>query len=122
MAKRDKPALPDWHLWAEVAQTVSPLHRTLMRERLKLAQEPLPIPKGPPAPRHKPIKVPAPMPSYQAIDFLRRAEPNSAARPDRFQAMVGIAGKPVAARNEQREDGDDRRAAPDPACCRVVRR
>ncbi|HEY9010057.1 MAG TPA: Smr/MutS family protein [Devosia sp.] len=66
MAKRDKPALPDWHIWAEVAQTVSPLQRTLMRERLKLAEEPLPLPKGPPAPRHKPIKVPAPMPSYQS--------------------------------------------------------
>lgn len=66
MAKRNKPALSDWHLWAEVAQTVSPLHRTLMRERLRLADEPLPIPKGPPGSRHKPIKVPAPMPSYQS--------------------------------------------------------
>lgn len=67
MAKRDKPALPDWHLWAQVAETVSPLQRTLMRERLKLAREPLPLPpKGPPAPRHKPIKLPPATPSYQS--------------------------------------------------------
>ena len=44
MAKRDKPALPDWHLWSEVAQTVSPLHRTRIREALKLQEQPLPLP------------------------------------------------------------------------------
>lgn len=66
MAKRDKPALPDWHLWSEVTQTVSPLHRTRIREALKLAQEPLPLPSGPPVPRPKPVKLPPPMPSYQS--------------------------------------------------------
>lgn len=64
MAKRDKPALPDWHLWAEVAQTVDPLQRTLARQRRSLAEEPLPLPKAPPGPRTKPVKTPAPMPSY----------------------------------------------------------
>lgn len=63
MAKRDKPALPDWHLWAEVAQTISPLQRTLARQRLKLSSEPLPLPL-PPGPRPKPIKAPIAMPSY----------------------------------------------------------
>ena len=54
MAKRDKPALPDWHLWSEVAQTVSPLHRTRIREALKLQEQPLPLPKAPPGPRSTP--------------------------------------------------------------------
>lgn len=66
MAKRDKPALPDWHLWAEVAETVSPLHRTRIRQRLKLEEQPLPLPKAPPGPRPKPVKVPPVMPSYQS--------------------------------------------------------
>lgn len=64
MAKREKPSLPDWHLWSEVAQTVSPLQRTRMRQVLKLASEALPLPKAPPAPRAKPIKLPPAMPSY----------------------------------------------------------
>src|SRR5690606_17366292 len=66
MAKRNKPALPDWHLWTEVAQTVSPLHRSRIREALNLAEAPLPLPKAPPAPRSKPIKLPPAMPSYQS--------------------------------------------------------
>jgi DNA-nicking Smr family endonuclease len=66
MARREKPALPDWHLWAEVAETVSPLHRTRIRQRLKLAEEPLPLPKTPPPPRAKPVKLPPVMPSYQS--------------------------------------------------------
>lgn len=66
MAKRDKPALPDWHLWAEVTQTVSPLQRTRVRKLMKLAEEPLPLPKSPPPPRSKPIKLPPAMPSYQS--------------------------------------------------------
>lgn len=66
MAKRDKPALPDWHLWAEVAETISPLHRTRLRQRLMLAEDPLPMPKAPPAPRGKPVKLPPAMPSYQS--------------------------------------------------------
>lgn len=65
MARRDKPALPDWHLWAEVAQTVSPLQRTLRRQRLQLSAEALPLPRTPPPPRHKPVKLPPAMPSYQ---------------------------------------------------------
>lgn len=66
MAKRDKPALPDWHLWAEVAQTVSSLHRTRLREALKLNSQPLPLPRPSPGARARPIKLPPPMPSYQS--------------------------------------------------------
>ena len=66
MARRDKPALPDWHLWTQVAETISPLQRTRIRQRLKLAEEPLPLPKSPPAPRTKPVKLPPAMPSYQS--------------------------------------------------------
>lgn len=66
MAKRDKPALPDWHLWAEVAETISPLHRTRLRQRLMLAEEALPLPKAPPGPRSKPVKHAHVPPSYQS--------------------------------------------------------
>jgi DNA-nicking Smr family endonuclease len=66
MPRRDKPALPDWHLWAEVAETISPLQRTLRRQRLNLSKEALPLPKSPPPPRAKPIKLPPAMPSYQS--------------------------------------------------------
>jgi DNA-nicking Smr family endonuclease len=66
MARREKPPLPDWHLWAEVAETVSPLQRTRLRQRLKLAEEPLPLPKSPPPPRNKPIRLAPAMPSYQS--------------------------------------------------------
>jgi DNA-nicking Smr family endonuclease len=62
--KHQKPSLPDWHLWAEVAETISPLRPRRLRAVLKLAQEPLPLPVTPPPPRPKPVKLPPPMPSY----------------------------------------------------------
>ncbi|RYE85423.1 MAG: DNA mismatch repair protein MutS [Hyphomicrobiales bacterium] len=49
-----------------MAQTVSPLQRTRIRQRLKLSEEPLPLPKAPPAPRGKPVKLPPVMPAYQS--------------------------------------------------------
>jgi len=69
MAKRrpdGKGQLPDWHLWHEVSQTVSPLRPP--RKLVNLDSEPLPIPgqPGPPAKRMKPPRLPPAMPSYQS--------------------------------------------------------
>ncbi len=58
MAKRDpKRQLPDWHLWADVARTVSPLHPKRPRLLLNLADGPLPVPM-PAAPPAKSRRVP----------------------------------------------------------------
>jgi DNA-nicking Smr family endonuclease len=58
MGKRDhhrRPALPDWHLWTEVASTIRPLPGK--RQKLpRLADTPLPMP---PAPSGKPRKLAA---------------------------------------------------------------
>ena len=64
MAKRDpKRQLADWHLWAEVARTVSPLHPKRPRLLMSMAEGPLPVP---PAAPPKPRRIPhLPMPSYQ---------------------------------------------------------
>lgn len=64
MTRHEKPILPDWHLWAEVADTISPLHPRRLKAVLKLSQEPLPLPQVPPPPRQKPVKLPPSMPSY----------------------------------------------------------
>ena len=65
MAKRrsdGKGQLPDWHLWLEVSQTVSPLRPP--RPILDLEAEPLPIPAPAPAPKRHRL-LPA-MPAYQS--------------------------------------------------------
>lgn len=64
MAKRiPKRQLPDWHLWAEVARTVSPLKPKRPTPLMGLAEGPLPVPAASPQP---PRRVPhLPMPSYQ---------------------------------------------------------
>jgi DNA-nicking Smr family endonuclease len=63
MAKR-RPPLPDFHLWHEVAESVSPLRRT--QRRLKqLSDEPLPLPAAAPPPRQKKLVVAPPMPAYR---------------------------------------------------------
>ena len=65
MAKRrsdGKGQLPDWHLWHEVSQTVTPLRPP--RKILNLDNEPLPMP-APPVPLKKHRLRPA-MPSYQS--------------------------------------------------------
>jgi DNA-nicking Smr family endonuclease len=67
MAKRTPDRrLPDFHLWHEVAETVSPLKRARRRPLLRLGDEALPIPAAPaPMPRKvNPIRV---MPSYQPL-------------------------------------------------------
>jgi len=63
MAKR-RPPLPDFHLWHDVARSVSPLRRTEQRLQ-RLEQETLPLPVAPPAPR---LRTPTPiiqMPAYR---------------------------------------------------------
>ena len=65
MAKRrsdGKGQLPDWHLWLEVSQTVSPLRP--QRPIVNLEAEPLPIP--PPAPAPKRHRLLPAMPPYQS--------------------------------------------------------
>ncbi|WP_423065701.1 Smr/MutS family protein [Devosia sp. CN2-171] len=67
MAKRrsdGKGQLPDWHLWLEVRQTVSPLRP--QRPIVNLDSEPLPLPVAPPAPRPKPHRLVPVMPPYQS--------------------------------------------------------
>ena len=64
MSKRrsdGKGQLPDWHLWLEVSQTVSPLrpHRPIVN----MDTEPLPIPAVPAPKRHR--MLPA-LPPYQS--------------------------------------------------------
>jgi DNA-nicking Smr family endonuclease len=56
MSKRrdGKPRLPDWHLWLEVSQTISPL-RPSKKPMLNLEGEPLPLPAPP-----KGLKAPKP--------------------------------------------------------------
>ncbi len=63
MSKR-RPLLPDYHLWHDVAETVSPLRRPSRREPLvRLGDEPLPMPTAP-LPRPKKINPIRLMPSY----------------------------------------------------------
>ncbi|MDB5538453.1 MAG: hypothetical protein JWQ89_180 [Devosia sp.] len=57
-----KGMLPDWHLWLEVSQTVSPLRPP--RQIVDLESEPLPIPAAPVPNRHRRL-VPV-MPPYQS--------------------------------------------------------
>lgn len=66
MARRDsKRQLPDWHLWTEVARTVSPLRPLRAKPLLNMAAGPLPVPDAAPArPRRMPLLPP--MPSYQS--------------------------------------------------------
>lgn len=72
-AQRKRSLLPDFGLWHEVAETVTPLKRQRRRER-QLAETPLPIPAPTaPAPRHKPVIRPLPMPSYQSDGRAGRA-------------------------------------------------
>jgi DNA-nicking Smr family endonuclease len=64
MGKHQKPPVPDWHLWAEVAATISPLRPRRLKAVLKLDLEPLPLPGTPPPPRPRPKKLAPSMPSY----------------------------------------------------------
>lgn len=62
MSKR-RPLLPDFHLWHDVAQTVSPLGRLRHAPLVRLGDEPLPVPAAPP-PRPKKLNPIRLMPSY----------------------------------------------------------
>ncbi|MGV3490745.1 MAG: Smr/MutS family protein [Devosia sp.] len=67
MAKRGpdgKGQLPDWHLWHDVKQTVTPLKPP--RPLLDLSNEPLPLPTGPKGPVKKPRPIRAALPAYQS--------------------------------------------------------
>lgn len=65
MAKRQserRPPLADFHLWHEVAQTVSPLRPSRRRQLKSIAESgPLPAPSG----TNKPVMV-RPMPAYRS--------------------------------------------------------
>lgn len=66
MSKRrsdGKPRLPDWHLWTEVSQTVSPL-RPERHRLIDLDDTPLPIPA--PSPPARPRKLLPAMAPYQS--------------------------------------------------------
>jgi DNA-nicking Smr family endonuclease len=68
MSKRrdGKPRLPDWHLWVEVSQTVSPL-RPARQPIVDVGGEPLPMPAAPKPPRAaKPLRLFPAMPAYQS--------------------------------------------------------
>lgn len=67
MAKRSpRRPLPDWHLWAEVARTVSPLKPQRQKKLVELAGGPLPLPVPAPGTPAQPGRVaPLAMPSYQ---------------------------------------------------------
>ena len=62
MSKR-RPLLPDFHLWHDVAETISPLKRARRKPLLRLGDEPLPLPTAPP-PRPKKLNPIRLMPSY----------------------------------------------------------
>lgn len=87
MAKRrsdGKGQLPDWHLWLEVRQTVSPLRP--QRPIVNLESEPLPLPKAAPAPRQKPHRLAPVMPPYQS-DGRPQKRPRAGIEPNLRQRL-----------------------------------
>lgn len=85
MAKRrsdEKGQLPDWHLWLEVSQTVSPLRPP--RPIVNLEAEPLPIPPVAPAPKRHRL-LPA-MPPYQS-DGRPAKQPRAGIEPNLKQRL-----------------------------------
>jgi DNA-nicking Smr family endonuclease len=82
---RKSPVLTDWHLWAEVARTVSPLRPK--KPILSFGDGPLPIPDPqpapPPAPGKKPQKLPShpTAPSYRPPVSGRQTEPGRIIEP-----------------------------------------
>jgi DNA-nicking Smr family endonuclease len=68
MAKRkpDHPAVPDFHLWREVADTVEPLKRARRRSLLHLADDTLPLPAAAPPPKQRKIASAPTMPAYRS--------------------------------------------------------
>lgn len=60
-----RPAVPDIHLWHEVAETVEPLKRGRRKSLMRLADDTLPLPAPPPPRPRKIASVPA-MPAYRS--------------------------------------------------------
>jgi DNA-nicking Smr family endonuclease len=63
MSKR-RPLLPDFHLWHDVAETVSPLKRLRHKPLVRLGDEPLPVPAAALQPHPKKLNPIRLMPSY----------------------------------------------------------
>ncbi|HEY0918838.1 hypothetical protein, partial [Devosia sp.] len=64
MARRKPgPLLPDWHLWAEVTRTVSPLRADRPKPLMEMAEGPLPLPAA--VPGGVPKQRVATAPSYR---------------------------------------------------------
>jgi DNA-nicking Smr family endonuclease len=88
MAKRrpDKPALPDWHLWTQVSETISPLRRK-RAPIIELGNEPLPMPPGPPQAVSRPKRPPPIMPAYQS-DGRPAKKPRAGIEPNLKQRLM----------------------------------
>jgi DNA-nicking Smr family endonuclease len=74
MARHRRPDLPDWHLWTEVAQTVTPL-RLPAREAVALVDETLPIPTAPTPPKPRKLRPPPSLPAYRPDGRPGRPQP-----------------------------------------------
>jgi len=87
MSKRrdGKPRLPDWHLWLEVSQTVSPL-RPARSPIVDVGSEPLPPPAAPPSPS-RPLRLFPSMPAYQS-DGRPGKKPRAGIEPNLKQRLV----------------------------------
>ena len=90
MAKRRREGasgLPDYHLWVQVAETVSPLH-VKRRPRPQVDDEPLPLPEpaAPPKPS-RPVVPIVSMPSYQS-DGRPQKKPRPGLEPNLKQRLM----------------------------------
>ena len=90
MAKRRRDGasgLPDFHLWLQVSETISPL-RPARRRKPQVDDEPLPMPTAPPPPKpHRPaVHVPT-MPSYQS-DGRPQKKPRAGLEPNLKQRLM----------------------------------
>lgn len=88
MAKRrpDRPALPDWHLWTQVSETIAPLRRR-RPPIIELGDEPLPMPPGPPQAVLRPKRPPPVMPAYQS-DGRPAKKPRAGIEPNLKQRLM----------------------------------
>lgn len=90
MAKRRREGasgLPDYHLWVQVSETVSPLH-VKRRRNPQVDDEPLPMPETPAPPRpSRPVVAPTPMPSYQS-DGRPQKKPRAGLEPNLKQRLM----------------------------------
>lgn len=91
MARRDgrrHPGVKDWHLWAEVARTVSPLH-TPKKALPSLEDVPLPLPEVPPPPRPQKVRpVPKLAPYSPPPQSRQQTEPGRVIEPKLKRKVV----------------------------------